>query len=274
MVDDRIYDEIAAKHNVRRKDTIFQDANMYMLNMPARDGFYSCYDTEQAVLGGIRQGDVEGVEKLFLSDFGNSFKQAGYFSDDYYKNFEYVSVTSIALYARAAIEGGVCVQTAYALQDYFLHKLSKVTYLQDYYDLNYEAPITFANIVRDSMHTSAGDNRMNQVREYIRRNVGRHLTEQSIAGEFNMSADHLSRLFHKELGVTMNQYIRQQRVYAAQDLLKYTGYALSDISAMLGFSSQSYFGRIFKCYTGVTPAKYRAENKKSFEMKAGLKAEH
>ena len=267
MVDDKIYDEIAAKHKARCKDTIFQDANIYMLSMPGQDGLYSFYDTEQAVLKGISQGDVERVEQLFLSGFGDSFKEAGSFSDDYYKNFEYVSATSIALYARAAIEGGVCVQAAYVLQDYFLQKLSKVTYLQDYYNLNYEAPITFANIVRDSTHTSARDNRINQVKEYIRSNVCSHLTEQSIAKVFNMSTDHLSRLFHKELGVTINQYIRQQRVYAAQDLLKYTDYTISNISVILGFSSQSYFGKTFKYYTGVTPAKYRVENKKSLEVK-------
>ena len=53
-------------------------------------------------------------------------------------------------------------------------------------------------------------------------------------------------------------YIQQEKIIEGENLLKYSEHEVATISSYLGFSSQSYFNTVFKKYTGMTPAKYRA----------------
>ena len=67
----------------------------------------------------------------------------------------------------------------------------------------------------------------------------------------------LSKLFAKETGITVKDYIIRAKVTTAQNMLKYSDFSLSDISLALGYSSQSAFTASFRKMTGMTPKQYR-----------------
>ncbi|WP_256146664.1 helix-turn-helix domain-containing protein [Bacillus thuringiensis] len=68
---------------------------------------------------------------------------------------------------------------------------------------------------------------------------------------------YLSTLFKNEVGMTLSEYIHREKVAEAKKLLTLTNYSLLEISTFLNFNNQSYFTKIFKKYTEVTPKQYR-----------------
>ena len=83
------------------------------------------------------------------------------------------------------------------------------------------------------------------------------ITLQALAEEVHLSPSHLSKLFHREMGLTISDYIRKKRVEAAGNMLKFSDYSCAEIANYLCFSSESHFIQIFKKEMGKTPKQYR-----------------
>ena len=73
----------------------------------------------------------------------------------------------------------------------------------------------------------------------------------------DMSPFHFSRLFKQSIGMTPHQYLSQQRVERAKQLLKKTDRLIIDIALECGFSSHSHLSKQFRQITGITPKAYR-----------------
>ncbi|MEH7313803.1 helix-turn-helix domain-containing protein, partial [Priestia megaterium] len=69
--------------------------------------------------------------------------------------------------------------------------------------------------------------------------------------------NYLSKIFKKEVGKSVSQYIQEQRIEEAKKLLQLSNYTISEISTLLNFHDQSYFTTTFKKILGVTPKQYR-----------------
>ena len=72
-----------------------------------------------------------------------------------------------------------------------------------------------------------------------------------------MSRPYLSAKFSREAGMSLTDFILKQKTEEAKRLLRYSDKSAAAISSYLGFSSQSYFSRVFRKYSGKTPAEYR-----------------
>lgn len=66
-----------------------------------------------------------------------------------------------------------------------------------------------------------------------------------------------AKRFHQSVGYTPNRFLTQIRISIAMVLIKTTSRTLLDIAVSVGFQSESYFGKTFKSYTGITPGDYR-----------------
>ena len=84
------------------------------------------------------------------------------------------------------------------------------------------------------------------------------LTLEILAEREVLHPSSLSRLFAKETGTTLKDYIIRAKVKTAENMLKYSSFPLSDISLSLGFSSQSAFTSTFHKITGMTPGYFRS----------------
>ena len=83
-----------------------------------------------------------------------------------------------------------------------------------------------------------------------------------VAEEIHRSSSYLMRRFKAELGMSVGDYITKCKLDEACDLLTYGDRSLAEISAYLGYSSQSYFQNVFKKQFGMTPMQYRKHNRK------------
>lgn len=98
---------------------------------------------------------------------------------------------------------------------------------------------------------------VNEVKEYLGKTVGRKLTLSSIAFHFNLSEEHLARIFKKETGMTVMEYLRTCRVQAARTLLLSTTESITSLAIRVGFSSSNHFCRSFAKLMGQTPMAFR-----------------
>ncbi|AIQ12475.1 response regulator [Paenibacillus durus] len=101
-----------------------------------------------------------------------------------------------------------------------------------------------------------------RTKEYILRNINKELTRESIAGHVFLNPDYLARVFKKSTGVTINDFILNERVNIAQELLAKTDMPISAVAAHLDYMNFSKFSQMFKNRTGFNPIKYRETSKR------------
>ena len=87
------------------------------------------------------------------------------------------------------------------------------------------------------------------------------LNRNMIADEIHINMDYMSHQFHKKAGISLSNYIIEERMHEAKKLLVTTDYSLQQISDKTGFSNISYFHRQFKKLSGVTPQQYRTDHR-------------
>ncbi|MEK9282984.1 AraC family transcriptional regulator [Bradyrhizobium sp. ISRA442] len=89
--------------------------------------------------------------------------------------------------------------------------------------------------------------------------LGGKLTLQAIAAELGLSVSHFSRAFRISTGLPPHQWLLQQRVKAAKQLMSVRDLPLSEIAISAGFANQSHFTRVFSALVGVSPGAWRRE---------------
>ncbi len=98
-----------------------------------------------------------------------------------------------------------------------------------------------------------------QVLEYINEYLSQQIKLADLANLLGMSQFHFSHLFKRSLGIAPHQYLLQQRVERAKQLLKQTDQSIIDIAFLCGFNSHSHLSKQFRQLTGITPKAYRAQ---------------
>lgn len=93
--------------------------------------------------------------------------------------------------------------------------------------------------------------------EYLCENYGTISTIDEIADSCYINKSYMCRLFKKETGVTIFEYLNNIRINHACELLRSTPKSVTDIAAECGFSGISYFSRVFKANMECTPLTFR-----------------
>ncbi|PGH47605.1 response regulator transcription factor, partial [Streptomyces sp. Ru87] len=83
------------------------------------------------------------------------------------------------------------------------------------------------------------------------------LTRWQIAQAAGVSENHLGRLFHRELGLTLWDYLTRLRVQRAKERLRQSDDSVQAVARAVGFHDRAYFSRVFRKVTGVAPHIYR-----------------
>jgi len=84
-----------------------------------------------------------------------------------------------------------------------------------------------------------------------------HISRWKLADSANVSEDYLTRIFHKEMGLSLWDYLNRYRIFHAVELLQQTDATIQEVANKCGFQDQAYFCRVFKKIHGVTPGQIR-----------------
>jgi AraC-like DNA-binding protein/quercetin dioxygenase-like cupin family protein len=98
---------------------------------------------------------------------------------------------------------------------------------------------------------------LQRARVLVEQHFAENLSLTAVAGRVGVHPVHLARMFRRCYRTTFAGYVRQLRVDFARRELAGSAASLSDIAVAAGFCDQSHFSRLFKRYTGVSPAEYR-----------------
>lgn len=206
--------------------------------------FYDC----------VKSGDIEGVKKLMTPLAGEG---SGKLSDDPLQNIKYHFIITIALVTRFCVEGGMELENAYTLSDLYIMKADKCRSIDEIHSLHHDAILDYTERMKRIARGTVYSKPVIMTMDYIYDNLHEKISEDEIAEYCSLSTSYLSRLFHKEVGVTISTYIAVKRIEAAQNMLKYSDYSPLDIGNYLAFTTHSHFISTFKKYTGMTPNQFR-----------------
>ena len=114
-----------------------------------------------------------------------------------------------------------------------------------------------SHIVFESAIEIEYDSLLSRVRDYVRDNVASTITVESLSRALYISKNKLYKLFHTAFGTTVNEYVTNERITVARELLEKSSSSVSSIAQATGFSSDAYFSRSFKRIVGMSPSAYR-----------------
>ncbi|SNU04979.1 AraC-type DNA-binding protein [Lachnospiraceae bacterium] len=217
------------------------------------------YNPEIEFYSTIKAGNVDKVRELCNDPLVDK-PGLGKLSEDPLQNLKFHFVITTALVARYCIEGGMDLSDAYGLSDYFIQKADKCKKTSDISKLHPEMCIEYAKRMRSLRKHSICSVQIAQCIDYIYDHLHARITVDDLAEHVHLNQSYLSRLFKKEVGTSISEYIRRQKLETAKNMLVYSDYRPAEIASILAFPSQSYFTEIFHKYTGLTPKEYRKQH--------------
>ena len=116
---------------------------------------------------------------------------------------------------------------------------------------------------RYGMENKTFDPLIENIKSYIRENLSYDIAMEDIASAFNYSPKHLGRLFKQRCEMTVKEYCNREKVNRAKRLLAETDLPIDRVAVEAGFSSATYFDRVFRKITDRTPQMYRQKAKEN-----------
>jgi two-component system response regulator YesN len=96
-----------------------------------------------------------------------------------------------------------------------------------------------------------------KIKQFIHTNYSNNITRTEVAAYVYLTPEYLAKLFKKETGINIKDYINQYRLEEAKMMLAQSDKKISDIAIEVGFDNFSYFTTLFKKNTGMAPNDYR-----------------
>lgn len=221
----------------------------------ARENVEKAFHFEQMIGELVRGGQVEKLREIYGS-LPNL--RAGEMARDALRQAKNECICAAAIAARLAIAGGVDCAAALQISDLFIQKVEMLRDAHALHRLQWDLLFDYAARVRTARHgLQNGSALFNRCVKYVSRNLARPIAVEEMARTLNISRAYLSTCFKRETGVTLTQYIQQEKVLEAQRLLRHTSHTILEISDYLAFSSQSHFQTVFKKVSGKTPLEFK-----------------
>lgn len=218
--------------------------------------FHAPYVPEFDFYYAVKNGDVGKVSELCSVDFAQK-SGFGKLCDDHLQSLKYHFAITAAMLARYCIEAGMEHETAYSLSDLYIQSCDRCTNENELSGLHRNMSMDYTKRMASLRKDKVYSKQIVLCINYIYGHLHKKITLSELTEHTGLSGSYLSRLFRKETGESITEYILKCKINAAKNMLKYSTYSLSQISETLAFSCQSYFTKIFKSHEGVTPKKYR-----------------
>ena len=118
----------------------------------------------------------------------------------------------------------------------------------------------FFSLLTEGQESKYNINYIEEAIHIIDYNYDKNISVKSIAKNLFINPSYLSRIFKKEKGITLKEYILHKKINRAKELLTYEDIPISMVSNSVGISDALYFSRIFKKKTGLSPNEYKKLN--------------
>lgn len=209
------------------------------------------YEKEKDLLTKVRSGDVQSAKGLLNELIGHTLFSNGGAVEAVRPR----AVELTTLLSRVAMDGGADPESIYGLNGKFISLL--------YGETNFEDLCMTLQEVVESFMSSAffgydkGNPYIRKALRYMSDNYSQRIDIKKVASHVGLSPSYFSSLFNETLGCSFTDRLNTIRVEESKRLLLNTKYELADIAMAMGFPDQSYYCKVFKRITGVSPGKFR-----------------
>ncbi len=234
----------------------FLDKKTRKILMESRESFipHTPYAYEKNMLDAIQHGDMERAKYWSNQiDAGKS----GTLSENIFRQTQILFTVYITMITRAALEGGVHEDLAYAMSDSYIQTAEKCTDTVQLGRLKDRALKDFVNAVRNQKDSLPYSRAVRKAITYMRSHLQERLSIRDLAEIAGLSDSRFSHLFAEETGMSPMAYFRKERLESAKNMLLYSEYKVNEISTILGFANESHFIKTFREYTGVSPGEFK-----------------
>lgn len=222
-------------------------------NDPPHRSLEEEYSFYEAVSSGNMAYVQENCQKhTFINPEG-----MGILSTNPLTNIRYHFIVTVAMITRRCVEAGMELEQAYRLSDFYILKMDSCNSILSIAQLHKDMSLDFTGKMLLLKKSSVISKPIIRCMDYVYNHMNSRITIKELAEYTELSPSYLSRLFKKELGISISDYISEKKIEKAENLLKYSDFTFIEIANYLAFSSQSHFIQTFKKAVGLTPKKYR-----------------
>ncbi|APB78085.2 MULTISPECIES: helix-turn-helix domain-containing protein [Paenibacillus] len=218
-------------------------------------------DLEERVLQIIRDGDKTKLLSMSFFSAASHFEEGGLLAKySQLRNRKNLSICTITLACRAAVEGGLYAEIAYMISDHHIQHIEQLSDIKAVEYATFNALVDFVERVSKAKrkHLSKA---ISLCQEYINKHIYQNVNLTILADLTHLKPNYLSQKFKKETGITISNFIQMEKVEESKKLLLLTTDSIHSIALRLSFYDQTHFIKIFQKHTGATPGRYRRENK-------------
>lgn len=216
---------------------------------------HSSYLFEQRLMKFVEEGNIG-----YLSD-SSKLSYSGYTgkmsNNDSIRQMKNTINIAIALFMRAAIRGGLSIETAYILSDHYIQDVERCKNTSEIIQVNQKMQRDFIQRVHNHRIKSSKSAFLKMCCDYVDLHIEDDFSICDLAKYVGYTEHYVGKKFKAEMKISLKQYINQKRIEYAKLLLQSTTLSISDIGERLHFCSTSYFIKIFREFTSITPAEYR-----------------
>ena len=167
---------------------------------------------EQLFFHAVSSGDIDYVrqnckEKRFAETEG-----VGILSRDQVTNLKYHFVITTAFVTRLCVEAGMEMEQAFRLSDFYILKLDNLHTVQAVIELHDRMVLDFSGKMRFHKRNIGASKLITTCIDYIYAHIKERITIEDLAEYTSLSASYLSRLFKKETGVSVSEYVREKKI--------------------------------------------------------------
>ncbi|GHV73117.1 hypothetical protein AGMMS49940_04190 [Spirochaetia bacterium] len=211
-------------------------------------------DKERMLLAALRRGDHEAGRKILKELLGILFLS----SPQSLTFIQFRAIELVVLLSRAAMGSGSADDTLLETNNRYLRRIQEVKTAEELTEVVHiivERMSVQIFSFQGVRHASA----LRKAEKFIWENYTRKISLREIADAAGLSAPYFSTVFKEEMGENLSAYLNRLRVEKAGHMLTETNLTLSEIASSCGFEDQSWFSKIFKSYTGISPGRYRGQ---------------
>ncbi len=213
------------------------------------------YHAEQAMLEMVRQGNLNYSSALKASMLSSDGVDV--ITKDPLRAATVSAIVFSTLVCRAAIEGGLNPEEAYSLGDAYIQNALDVHNVGELSAICFNMYDDFIHRVHKRKSVPAYSDSIRRACDFIEMNTNRNIKAQELADMVGYTVPYFTRLFRKETGLGISDYVKQARISQAKVLLDTSESSIQEISDSLGFTTRNYFTHSFRDVTGMTPMEYR-----------------
>ena len=209
------------------------------------------YQKETELITKLKTGNIQQAKEILNDLLGYVFFSEGGKPE----TVRLHAIELTTLLSRVAMEGSAKIDTIYHLNSQFLMMMNQDQTIDSLCYLLQDVVESFMSAMFN--RAASANIHIRKALNIMTERYNQPLTLSIVAEEIGLSANYFSALFQQVVGISFREQLSRIRVEESKHLLISTAYPLSAIALSMGFTDQSYYCKVFKRITGITPSQYR-----------------